>query len=124
MITGKGDENDLNNLARFTLFSALHMLCLQIYFFHYDSAVMLEDLSNLSNFTFFMSRYYFHCVSNFNMHFVQDWKTVRLAFLSLPSFKLPDEEQEILHKKEQTTNDYSSTFSNLISLLIIVPSHY
>ena len=84
---------NLNNLPRFTLFSALHMLCLQVYLADYNSTVMLEDLGDLSNFTLIASGYYFHCISNLNMHFLQDWKAVWLALLSLPSLKLPEMKQ-------------------------------
>ena len=102
MCSSKGNENNLNNLPWFPLFSTLHMLRLQVCVFHYDSAVMLEDPGNLPNFALFMSRYDFHCISNFNMHFVQDRKAVWFTFLSLPSLKLPDEKQKKYYTRDKT----------------------
>lgn len=61
---------NLDYLARFILISTLHMLGFQVYLTYDDFAVVLDNLSDLSNLTFIVAGYHFYCISQFHMHFV------------------------------------------------------
>ena len=79
---------DLENLARLTLFTALHVFGLEVDIFDDNGAVVGKDLSDFSNFALVSSRYNFDSITKLDMHFVQNWKTVWFAFLPFPTLKL------------------------------------
>ena len=81
-------ERDLENLARLTLFTALHVFGLEVNIFDDDGAVVGKDLSDFSNLTLVSSRNHFDRISKLDVHLVQNGKTVWFAFLPFPTLKL------------------------------------
>ena len=72
--------SDLENLARLSLFTALHVFGLEVNIFDDNCTVVGKDLSDFSDFTLVSSRYNFDRISKLDMHLVQSWKTVWFAF--------------------------------------------